>query len=163
MDHLLPVKVVPASSRDRVAARYGDGIKVQTSAPPEAGKANAAVTKILAQFLGLKPAQVELVSAPANPRKQFRISGLSAAQLAEKDAPVRARGEKAPSRIVEFDALNNPEGSLLPKSAFTLETSGWCWRGAQRPNEQRPVPLSSPETGPRRSAAQFRRSPTRTG
>jgi uncharacterized protein (TIGR00251 family) len=80
----LPVKVVPATSRDRVAGRYADGVKVQTSAPPEGGKANAAVTKILAQFLGLKPAQVHLASAPANPRKQFRISGLTPAQLAEK-------------------------------------------------------------------------------
>ena len=80
----LHVKVVPAASRDRVAGRYGEGVKVQTSAPPEGGKANAAVTKILAQFLGLKPHQVELASAPANPRKQFRISGLSAAELAEK-------------------------------------------------------------------------------
>jgi uncharacterized protein (TIGR00251 family) len=81
---VLNVKVVPGASRDRVAGRYGKGIKVQTSAPPEGGKANAAVAKILAQFLSLKPAQVELVSAPANPRKQFRISGLTAAQLAEK-------------------------------------------------------------------------------
>lgn len=42
-----------------------------------------------------------------------------AAQLAEKDAPMRARGEKAPSRIVEFDALSNPEGSLLLIDATT--------------------------------------------
>jgi uncharacterized protein (TIGR00251 family) len=85
----LAVKVVPGASRDRVAGRYGDGIKIQTSAPAEGGKANAAVTKILAQFLGLKPAQVQLASAPANPRKQFRISGLSAAQLAEKLATLQ--------------------------------------------------------------------------
>src|SRR5437773_6378701 len=42
-----------------------------------------------------------------------------AAQLAEKDAPMRALGEKAPSRIVQFDALNNPEGSLLLIDATT--------------------------------------------
>jgi uncharacterized protein (TIGR00251 family) len=81
---VLHVKVVPGASRDRVAGRYGDGIKIQTSAPPEGGKANAAVTKILAQFLKLKPNQVELISPPANPRKQFRISGLTDAQLAQK-------------------------------------------------------------------------------
>jgi uncharacterized protein (TIGR00251 family) len=86
---LLHVKVVPGASRDRVAGRYGEGIKVQTSAPPEGGKANAAVTKILAQFLGVKMEQVTLVSAAANPRKQFRISGLSAAQLAEKLATLQ--------------------------------------------------------------------------
>ena len=83
---ILDVKVVPGASRDRVAGRYGDGIKVQTSAPPEGGKANAAVAEILAQFLGVKRGQVELISAPANPRKQFRISGLTAAQLADKVA-----------------------------------------------------------------------------
>lgn len=81
---ILNVKVVPGASRDRVAGRYGEGIKVQTSAPPEGGKANAAVARILAQFLSVKVSQVELISAPANPRKQFRICGLSAAQLAEK-------------------------------------------------------------------------------
>jgi uncharacterized protein len=86
---ILQVKVVPGARRDRVAGRYGDGIKIQTSAPPEGGKANAAVSKILAQFLGLKPAQVQLASAAANPRKQFRISGLSAAQLAEKLATLQ--------------------------------------------------------------------------
>jgi uncharacterized protein (TIGR00251 family) len=86
---LLRVKVVPGASRDRVAGRYADGIKVQTTAPPEAGKANAAVTKILAQFLGVKANQVQLASAPANPRKQFRISGLSAVQLAEKLATLQ--------------------------------------------------------------------------
>ena len=75
---------MPGASRDRVAGKYGEGIKVQTSAPPEGGKANAAVARILAQFLNLKAHQVELTSAPVNPRKQFRISGLSAAQLAEK-------------------------------------------------------------------------------
>jgi hypothetical protein len=33
--------------------------------------------------------------------------------LAEKDAPMAAQGEKPPSRIVSFDALSDPEGSLL--------------------------------------------------
>jgi uncharacterized protein (TIGR00251 family) len=86
---ILHVKVVPGASRNRVAGLYGDGIKIQTSAPPEAGKANAAVTAILAQFLGLKRDQVQLASAPANPHKQFRISGLSAAQLAAKLATLQ--------------------------------------------------------------------------
>jgi hypothetical protein len=42
-----------------------------------------------------------------------------AVQLAEKDAPMRARGEKPPSRIVEFDAVSDPEGSLLLIDANT--------------------------------------------
>src|SRR5215475_2733291 len=39
--------------------------------------------------------------------------------LAEKDAPMRACGEKPPSRIIDFDALANPEGSLLLIDATT--------------------------------------------
>ncbi|WP_407114726.1 hypothetical protein [Bradyrhizobium sp. LMG 9283] len=42
-----------------------------------------------------------------------------AAQLAEKDAPARARQEKTPSRIVQLDALSDPEGSLLLIDANT--------------------------------------------
>ena len=41
------------------------------------------------------------------------------AALAEKDAPMQARGEKPPFRIVDFDALSNPEGSLLLIDATT--------------------------------------------
>jgi len=42
-----------------------------------------------------------------------------AIQLAEKDAPMRARGEKPPSRIVQLDAVSDPEGSLLLIDANT--------------------------------------------
>ena len=41
------------------------------------------------------------------------------AALAEKDAPMEVRGEKPPSRIIEFDALSDPEGSLLLIDATT--------------------------------------------
>jgi uncharacterized protein (TIGR00251 family) len=72
----LAVKVVPGASRNRVAGRYGDGVKVQVAAAPERGKANAAVIDVLAQWLGVKPNHIELISAPTNPHKHFRISGL---------------------------------------------------------------------------------------
>jgi hypothetical protein len=41
------------------------------------------------------------------------------AQLADKDAAMRARGEKPPSRIVQLDAVSDPEGSLLLIDANT--------------------------------------------
>ena len=82
------VKVVPGSSRDRVVGRYGEAIKVQVSAPPEGGKANVAVARLLAEYFGVKPAQVELVSGAGNPRKQFRISAPDEAKIAEKLAQI---------------------------------------------------------------------------
>src|SRR6516225_11154413 len=41
------------------------------------------------------------------------------AALVEKDAPMLARDEKPPSRIIDFDALSDPEWSLLLIDAST--------------------------------------------
>ena len=75
---IIPVKVVPGSSRNRVVGVLGDSLKIATSAAPEKGKANAAVAKLLAEALGLDARSVELVSGPTNPRKEFRIVGMTA-------------------------------------------------------------------------------------
>ena len=81
---ILPVKVVPGSSRDKIAGVLGDSLKVTTSAPPEKGKANLAVAALLAAALGVDKRSVELISSPSNPRKEFRISGLSSAQIRQR-------------------------------------------------------------------------------
>lgn len=70
------VKVVPGSSRNRVAGRYGEGIKVQVSAPPEGGKANTAVIEVLAAALGVRTNQIELLKGHAQPRKVFSVVGI---------------------------------------------------------------------------------------
>lgn len=80
----LNVKVVPGASRSRIAGRYGDGIKVQINAPPERGRANQAVIELLADALGVKPGQVQLVSGHAQPRKVFEVAGLEAGELAAR-------------------------------------------------------------------------------
>jgi uncharacterized protein (TIGR00251 family) len=73
---MLNVKVVPGSSRDRVAGRYGDGIKVQVSAPPEGGRANRAVEELLAAALGVKAQQVRVVKGHTQPRKVVEVEGV---------------------------------------------------------------------------------------
>jgi uncharacterized protein (TIGR00251 family) len=78
----LHVKVVPGSSRDRVAGRYGEGVKVQVCAPPEDGRANKAVIAVLARALGVKPAQLAIVRGQAQPRKVVEITGVDQAKLA---------------------------------------------------------------------------------
>ena len=77
---IVPVKVVPGASRDKVAGVLGEALKIVTSAPPEKGKANAAVARTLAQALGVDRRSVELVSGPTNPRKEFRVSGITVEQ-----------------------------------------------------------------------------------
>jgi uncharacterized protein YggU (UPF0235/DUF167 family) len=61
-----------------VAGALGDALKVATSAPPEKGKANAAVAAILAEALGLPRRAVELAAGAASPRKEFLARGLCA-------------------------------------------------------------------------------------
>jgi len=77
----LNVKVVPGSSRDRVAGRYGDGIKVQVSAPPEGGKANKAVIDVIAAALGVRAQQVQIVKGHTQARKVVEISGMELADV----------------------------------------------------------------------------------
>jgi uncharacterized protein (TIGR00251 family) len=75
------VKVVPGASRDRVAGRYGDGIKVQVSAPAEGGKANEAVVRVIAEALGVKRQQVQIVKGRTQPRKVAEVSGVEQAEV----------------------------------------------------------------------------------
>jgi len=78
---VLAVKVVPGSSRDRVAGVLGERLKVCTSAAAERGRANAAVAKSLAAALGVDRRTVTCVSGTTSPRKEYRIDGLSAEKL----------------------------------------------------------------------------------
>ena len=77
----LNVKVVPGASRDRVAGRYGDGVKVQVAAPPEDGKANRAVLRVLAEFLGVKADRLRVIRGRTQPRKVIEIDGADQADV----------------------------------------------------------------------------------
>lgn len=85
----LNVKVVPGSSRNCVAGRYGDALKVKVAAAAERGKANEAVIELLARTLGVKTGQIELIGGHTQPRKTFRISGLEQADLDAKLADLQ--------------------------------------------------------------------------
>ena len=80
---VIAVKVVPGSSRDRIAGVLGDCLKIATSAPPEKGKANTAVAGILAKAFGLDRKAVRLVSGQTSQRKQFVLSGMAAEDARE--------------------------------------------------------------------------------
>ena len=77
----LNVKVIPGARADRVVGRYADGIKVQVSAPPEDGKANKAVLRVLSGVLGIRADQIEVLRGKTSPRKLLSISGIEQAAL----------------------------------------------------------------------------------
>lgn len=78
---MLRVKAVPGASRESIAGMLGDRVKVRVSAAPEGGKANKAITRLLAKSLGIKAAQVELCSGHTNPEKVFSIAGVTIGQI----------------------------------------------------------------------------------
>ena len=81
---VVPVKVVPGASRDKVAGILGDCLKITTSTAPERGKANAAVAKTLAKALNVNPRDVTLISGQTNPHKDFLVTGLSIEQCRQR-------------------------------------------------------------------------------
>ena len=76
-DTLLDVLVVPGASRASVVGPHGDALRVRVAAPPERGRANDAVTELLAAALGIRPADVRVERGHAARRKTLRIAGLA--------------------------------------------------------------------------------------
>ena len=76
-DVLLWIKAVPGSSRDLVSGVLGERLKVRISAPPEAGKANDAICRLLAKELGIRASRMAIESGHAAAEKVVRISGVT--------------------------------------------------------------------------------------
>jgi len=69
------VKVIPKSSKTAFVERLPDGVlKFRVAAPPERGKANAALCEFLARQLGVPKANVVIESGHASPLKRLRIT-----------------------------------------------------------------------------------------
>jgi uncharacterized protein len=73
------VRVVPGASRTKVVGEWGSALKVAVSAPPERGKANDAVIKLIASVLSVKRADVQIISGHGQPLKRLVVSGITAA------------------------------------------------------------------------------------
>ncbi|HLO41799.1 MAG TPA: DUF167 domain-containing protein [Phycisphaerales bacterium] len=71
------IKAVPGSRKDQIAGMLGDRLKIRVAAPPEDGRANAAICRTLADALGLKERDVEILSGHAHPEKTIAIRGLA--------------------------------------------------------------------------------------
>jgi uncharacterized protein (TIGR00251 family) len=69
----LELKVVPKSSRAQIDGWLGERLKVRVSAPPERGKANAAVEALIAKTLGIPRSAVRVVAGAASPLKTIEI------------------------------------------------------------------------------------------
>jgi len=70
----LDVKVIPKASSNEVIGMLEDGsLKLKVTAPPDKGKANAAVCELLAGAFGVPKRNVEILRGETSTRKQVRI------------------------------------------------------------------------------------------
>jgi len=74
---VLSVKVQPKAAADAIVGEYGGALKVAVTAPPEKGKANAAVIALLSKELGVRKSQIEIVAGRTTRLKTLRIRGLT--------------------------------------------------------------------------------------
>jgi uncharacterized protein (TIGR00251 family) len=78
---ILAVRAQPGARRNAVLGEQAGALKVAVTAPPEDGRANAALVEVLRDWLGRKRSQVELAGGQTNRNKTFLIRGLTAEQL----------------------------------------------------------------------------------
>jgi uncharacterized protein len=76
----LRLRVSPGARRTEVVGRHGDAWKVRVSAPPEDGRANDAVLKLLAERVGLPRRALSLVSGHSGRDKVVHLDGLGRAE-----------------------------------------------------------------------------------
>jgi uncharacterized protein len=92
------LKVTPGASRDGVQGIAVDGagrphLAARVSAPPEAGKANAALIELLAKRWRVARSDLEVVSGARARRKVLQIHGSAEALIARIEA---IEGAEAP-------------------------------------------------------------------
>lgn len=74
----------PRASRTKVAGLHGGRVKIQISAPPVDGAANAELIAFLAKKLGLRKSDVELTAGDSGKQKTILAHGIDAARAKEK-------------------------------------------------------------------------------
>lgn len=79
---VLAVRAQPGARKNGVQGEQAGALKVAVTAPPEDGRANAALVEVLREWLGVKRSQVELVGGPTSRNKSFLVRGVTPAELA---------------------------------------------------------------------------------
>lgn len=79
---VIAVKAVPGARRDEIVGVLGARLKVRVSAPPEGGKANAAICALIAKTLGVKKSAVTIHTGHGSAEKVVRVEGMPIAAVA---------------------------------------------------------------------------------
>ncbi len=92
---IIPVKVQPNASKERIIGEYNGQLKIAVTAAPEKGKANKAIIKLLAEKFGTKISSIRVISGETSREKKLFIEGAKAsnviARLTKEIASLRSQ------------------------------------------------------------------------
>jgi uncharacterized protein (TIGR00251 family) len=80
----LRVRVIPRARKTELAGRRQGALLVRLTAPPVEGAANRLLLRFLAAHLGVRPADVTLLSGETSRDKVVRVEGLTEAEVQER-------------------------------------------------------------------------------
>lgn len=83
---MLRVKAKPGSRQDAVLGVRASELLVSVRVPAEKGKANAEITRVLAEHLGVPRSAITLKLGGSSSHKVFELPGAAAAALARLSA-----------------------------------------------------------------------------
>lgn len=109
---LVAVRAQPGARKNAVGGEHGGALKVAVTAPPEDGRATAAVVDLLREWLGLKRSEVELAAGATNRNKQILIRGRTPEEVAALLAARTGTGSTGPSPTTP--ATTSPSESHRP-------------------------------------------------
>jgi uncharacterized protein len=80
---ILLVRAQPGARRNEVRGVQDGALKVCVTQAPEKGKANKAIVEVLANWLGLRKSQIELIAGETALQKKFLVREAKLEDLAE--------------------------------------------------------------------------------
>lgn len=91
----LALRVSPGARRTEVVGRHGAAWKVRVAAPPEGGRANDAVRRLLADALALPVQAVSVVSGHGSRDKLVQLAGIDPEETERRLATATVPGKDA--------------------------------------------------------------------
>ena len=88
----LRLSVVPGSAKAGIYGRRGEAWRVRVAAPPEQGRANEAVLRLLAETLSLPRRNLTLLSGHGGREKLVELAGISPEETERRLATAGRKG-----------------------------------------------------------------------
>ena len=105
----LHVHAQPGAGRTQITGRHGDALKIRVAVPPEHGRANDALAKVLADVFGVAAAGVSITAGEKSRTKHFRVVVEDVDAFADRLDELVAAGASGPGPA-DRDRWKKPTG-----------------------------------------------------